>query len=145
MVVDCCCRGGGVEKDEALTIKREGWTEEARALMGWAFPHMTEEAERVLNDIRGMVENDTASLFMARMAGVAVLACVLSVEGRQGVVQVAAGSLPGVDLTTVVLPELEKKFIGCDSVRIHTARAGLAKKLAGQGYAAKEIVLVKKL
>lgn len=134
-----------MEKDEALTIRKEGWSGEVQILMGWAFPQLSAQDQRTVDRIILDVTTGAATLFVARLSGVAVLAYVLSVEGRQGVVQVAAGSLPGVDLTSVVLPEIEKKFIGCDSVRIHTARPGLAKKLSKQGYAAKEIILVKSL
>lgn len=113
--------------------------------MAWAFPNMSEADAVTMRDIKHSVCTGKATLFVARLSGVAVLAYVLSVEGTEGVVLVAAGNVPGMDLTAIVLPEIEKKFIGCATVRIHTARAGLAKKLAKQGYAAKQIVLVKKL
>lgn len=134
-----------MEKVQALVIAKEDWTEEARSLMGWAFPYLSNSDQRELKRIESMVNDGSATLFMARMSGVAVLAYVLSIEGSEGIVQVAAGNLPGVDLTGLLMPEIEKKFVGCASVRIHTARPGLAKKLAKQGYSAKEIVLVKKL
>lgn len=131
--------------EQTLTITREGWTDEAHALIGWAFPNLSEKDKATMQRIENDVANGAASLFIARMSGVAVLAYVLEVQGREGVVTVAAGNVPGVDLTGIVMPEIEKKFLGCDTVRIHTARAGLAKKLAKQGYQAQEIVLIKKL
>lgn len=134
-----------LSENEAITITSEQWTEEAHSLIKWAFPNLSAADADTMRGIKHSVCTGKASLFIARLSGVAVLAYVLSVEGKEGVVLVAAGNVPGVDLTAIVLPEIEKKFIGCESVRIHTARPGLAKKLAKQGYGAKEIVLVKKL
>jgi hypothetical protein len=43
------------------------------------------------------------------------------------------------------MPIIEKQFIGCRSIRIHTGRAGLVKKLAALGYEGREFVMGKKL
>lgn len=132
-------------ENQALTITAEQWSEDAHSLIEWAFPNLSQADAETMRGIKHSVCTGKSTLFIARLSGVAVLAYVLTVEGTEGVVTVAAGNVPGVDLTAVVLPEIEKKFIGCESIRIHTARPGLAKKLAKQGYAARQIILVKKL
>lgn len=66
------------------------------------------------------------------------------VHESQGVV-VAAGGRADIDLTKHVLPAIERMFVGCQRIRIHTERVGLVKKLAGQGYGGAEFVLMKEL
>lgn len=98
-------------------------------------------------DIRYQVESQGAELWHAKHKGQVIAAYVLRVdstpEGNEGVIVAAGGALAGFDLTANLLPHVERMFKGCGSVRIHTARPGMAKKLARQGYALRELVFTK--
>ena len=67
-------------------------------------------------------------------------------QGFEGVIYAGAGAAD-FDLTEVIVPfaEQQLKAFGCYSVRVHTARPGLVKKLAKMGYGAAELVLRKKI
>ena len=110
---------------------------------------MLAPACQVLDEVKRQVECGAALLFDGRRAGKRICAFVLRIDelaaGPQGVIVAAAGDGEGVNLTDSVLPVIERMFIGCTSVRIHTARRGLAKKLLQRGYAFEEIVLTKGL
>ena len=62
-----------------------------------------------------------------------------------GVVVAAGGSLPGVDLTATIMPCIERMFYGVHAITVHTARPGLQRKLAPQGYKVSEIILEKEV
>jgi len=101
-----------------------------------------------LSDIKAQVTGGAKLFKVWNVYMETVAAFVLRVDrvgnGYQGVI-VAAGGRAGCDLTATLLPAIEKMFIGCQSVRIHTERVGLVKKLARQGYSGAEIVLFKEL
>lgn len=78
-----------------------------------------------------------------RLACALVLRVDHTAAGSEGVIVAAAGGEPGVDLTRDVLPAVEQLFSGVRAIRIHTARPGLMKKLARQGYQGAEVVLTK--
>lgn len=122
-----------------LTISRESWSQDAADMLRPAVEH---DPLCVVDDLSGL------PLFIARHHGVPVLAYLLRVDetprGAEGVIVAAAGSLPGVDLTGRVLPFIESQ-LDCDWLRIHTARAGLGRKLQKQGYAMREMVYAKKI
>lgn len=90
-----------------------------------------------------------ASLFQVKRGGLEIGLYLLRVDqlanSAEGVLVAAVSHDPHVDLTALVLPVIEKQFIGCRSIRIHTARPGLAKKLSRAGYSAAELVLRKPL
>lgn len=100
-------------------------------------------------DIEDQVDCEAAQLFTLHSAGDMVAAFVLRIDrigGRnEGVVVAAAGRVPGVDLTALMMPVIEKMFEGCQSVRVHTARPGLGRKLVGMGYRVAELVLRKEI
>ena len=102
-----------------------------------------------LDEVRRQVEQGGALLFQARRAGTCICAFVLRIDelaaGPQGVIVAAAGDGGDVNLTDTLLPAMEGMFSGCTSVRIHTRRRGLAKKLMERGYAFEEIVLTREL
>ncbi|GGI16899.1 hypothetical protein GCM10008066_06270 [Oxalicibacterium faecigallinarum] len=101
-----------------------------------------------IEDIKLQAQNGAVLFAVIDDSENTVAAFVLRVDTlanfSQGVV-VAAGGRADIDLTKHVLPAIERMFIDCKSVRIHTARVGLIKKLAGQGYRGGEIVLEKEL
>lgn len=122
-----------------LHIAREDWSTAAADMLRPAVEH---DPLCVVDDLSGL------PLFVGRHHGQPVLAYLLRVDdtpqGAEGVIVAAAGNLPGVDLTGRVLPFIEGQ-LDCDWLRIHTARAGLGRKLQQQGYAVRETVYAKKL
>jgi hypothetical protein len=125
-----------------LLIGPGNWTPETEALIASAL----EDGE--LPEIKQQVRNG-AALFAVKYGEEIVAAFVLRLDQfagyTEGVVVAGAGELHGVDLTASILPEIEKRFVGCDSIRMHTRLPALARKLRRQGYAAGEIVLKKRL
>lgn len=100
-------------------------------------PTMTQErfAELCRAGLYGVFEGET---FVGRF--------VLSQDGNEAVLVAAYGDRPGVDLTAWVLPWIERQLAGqVGSIRIHTRRRGLVKKLGQQGYGLGEYVLRKEL
>lgn len=78
-----------------------------------------------------------------KMVGALVLRVDESIEGAEGVIVAAGGRLPGFDFTVDLLPHIETLFRGVRCIRIHTARPGMAAKLAAMGYAPREMVFAK--
>lgn len=124
---------------QALTLEPGQWGADADRLIAQALQHASPA------DIRHQVEHLGARLFYVRHAGAIVAAFVLRVDGREGVIVAAAGDLPGADLCASCIPAIESLFVGCSSIRYHTASPALARKLARMGYAAREIVCMKEL
>lgn len=89
-----------------------------------------------------------AKLFKVEQGGAGIGFYLLRIdqtaEGAEGVLVAAVGRAD-FDLTAAIVPVIEKQFYGCRSIRIHTGRPGLAKKLSKAGYHAAEIVLRKSL
>lgn len=127
---------------QALTICRANWTEEAARVLAPSIPFGSAE------DLREQVAAG-ACLFQVERAGDLVGFYVLRIDqsasGAEGVL-VAAAARDETDLTASLLPHIERQFIGCKTIRIHTARPGLARKLATRGgYGAAEIIMRKSL
>ena len=119
------------------------WTDKNRALIQLAL------ATATLADIERQVENGAQLFEVHDDNGEVVLAFVLRVDRLAcrtvGVVVAAGGNLPGVDLTAVVMPYIERMFYGVDAIAMHTERPGLIRKLAAQGYRTAEIILEKEV
>lgn len=102
-----------------------------------------------VESLRVQVEADRAALFEVLAGGAVVGAYVLRTEviaGRiEGVIVAAGADCPGVEVSTAILPIAEKQFSGVDAIRVHTARPGLLKRLAGAGYEFQEFVIRKKI
>lgn len=66
---------------------------------------------------------------------------------KELVIVAAGGRHPKIQLLATVLPFLEKMAVdlGCKAVRIHTARRGMMRQLAGRDYRETEIVFRKDL
>lgn len=129
-----------MDREKVLKVRPVPWSAEAEAVLACAVPH----AE--ISDIKAQ---GGAVLFEVEAGGERVGFYVLRVDtmpsGSEGVLVAACGSLGGSDLTESLLPHIEGQFRGCGSIRIHTARPGLARKLARKGYSAGELVLRKTL
>lgn len=129
--------------DQEIKVIRSEWSEEAGRVLADAVPFAG------AGDLERQVKEEGAELFEVIAEGGRVGFYMLrvdrSAQGCEGVLVAGAGALHGVDLTAVLIPHIEQQFRGCHAMRVHTARPGLAKKLARQGYGSGEIVLRKKL
>lgn len=119
------------------------WTSECEAFIALAL------ASASLDDIKRQTECGAMLFELVADGGAVVGAFVLRVDREAcrnvGVVVAAGGGVSGVDLTALIMPTIERMFYGCESIRIHTARPGLLKKLAPQGYKTAEIIFEKSL
>ena len=126
-----------------VEIRRAEWSEAAARTLADAIPFGTPE------DLRRQIDIEGAQLFEViaerGRVGFYLLRVDRSAEGCEGVLVAGAGALHGVDLIAAIVPQIERQFRGCYGMRVHTARPGLARKLAKLGYGAGEIVLRKKL
>jgi hypothetical protein len=121
----------------------QNWTDCHRAFIATAL------ATATLADIEFQTENGAQLFEVQDDAGQIVAAFVLRVDllacRTVGVVVAAGGNLPGVDLTAAIMPYIERLFIGIDAITVHTARPGLVRKLAPQGFRPVEIILEKQV
>lgn len=129
---------------QELTLQPAQWGEAAELLLPGAL------AGASLANVRDQVESGRASLFHVLSADQVVAAFVLRVDqiegrGPEGVIVAAAGGADGVDLVASCVPHIERLFRGVSRYRFHTARPGLLRKMARQGYVAREIVSYKEL
>lgn len=123
-----------------VTIKPAPWSAESAMWLTLALQHAT------VADLRAQVEAG-AALFAVessgRMVGAFVLRLDQTAQGAEGVIVAAGGNLPGFDFTADLLPHVEDLFSGVVAIRIHTARPGMARKLAAAGYLPREVVFSK--
>jgi len=126
-----------------MRITAAAWTERNRAYIVQALTTAT------LADIEDQTRNGAQLFEVQDDEGEAVAAFVLRCDRlacrNVGVVVAAGGSLPGVDLTAAIMPYIERMFVGVDAIAVHTARPGLQRKLAPQGFRIKEIILEKEV
>lgn len=127
-------------QENTVSIVPGRWSAQSAAWIATAIP------QHVLPDIQAQVESG-ARLFDVmsgrRQVGAFVLRIDSAPSGDDGVIVAAGGHLPGFDFTVDLLPHIETLFKGVKAIRIHTARPGLAKKLARQGYDLTELVFRK--
>lgn len=125
-----------------VTLKPVSWSDKAALILAPSVPYASVE------DLRGQVEAGAVLFEVSRQGeviGFYILRVDCTASGAEGVL-VAAAARDEMDLTANLLPHIERQFEGCRAIRIHTARPGLAKKLATRaGYDAAEIVLRKVL
>ncbi len=122
---------------KSLSIEPATWCAETDYFIGQALQHATPAA------IRHQVEHCGARLFHIKHGAAIVGAFVLRVDGDEGVIVAAAAKLDGVDMVGTCMPAIEALFVGCRSIRYHTAIPALVRKLARMGYVAREIVCFK--
>lgn len=125
-----------------LKIEAVPWCDEAAAMLAQAITCGSVESLRVQLEAG-------ATLFRVESDGGETLAYYLlrvdrMPDGDEGVLVAAAGRAD-FDLTATLLPHIERQFVGCATIRVHTSRRGVARKLAWQGYRDGEIVLRKAL
>lgn len=128
---------------QTLTLNPSTWGEESARWLS------TATGADTLADIAGQVQSGAATLFNIHQGEAVVGAFVLRVDntatGPQGVIVAAAAKLQGVDMLATCLPSIEGMFKGCKSIRYHTNRPALARRMAAQGYRAAEIVSIKEI
>lgn len=93
-------------------------------------------AHPVFDDSRHRIRAEWAAggaLFRVARGGALIGYYLLTVQGRDGVLFAAAGR-DGQDLTDLILPIVERRFIGCAALLIYTKRPGMAAKLVKRGY-----------
>jgi len=126
-----------------VKIIAASWTDRNRALVSLGL------ATAALPDIEYQVRNGAQLFELHDDDGEVVAAFVLRVDRREcrnvGVVVAAGGSLPGIDLTAAIMPHIERMFVGCEAIAVHTERPGLVRKLNRQGYRTVEVILEKKV
>lgn len=125
-----------MEKQAQLIVGRAAWGAAAAELLRDCFT-----VPGALEQVAQQVKRGRAKLFLADDGGGIVAAFVLRTEGAEGVI--VAANAESIELLPALLPHIEARFIGCKSVRFHTARAGLARMMMAHGYGGQEIVLRK--
>jgi len=132
----------GQVQEVTINVRAEPWSDAAGALLDRA---MRCDPGATVATLRRAVARRQATLLCAYAAHELVGAVVLRIDrregGAEGVIVAAAGRLAGVSLTRALLPTVESYFRGVKRIRVHTARRGLAKLLAGAGYSFREFVL----
>ena len=90
-----------------------------------------------------------AKLYRVMHEGECVGAYLLRVDqtnnGPQGVIVAAAAELGGVDMVQTCVPAIEARFSGVRSIRFHTAKPAVARKMARMGYGPQELICVKEI
>lgn len=128
--------------NEKLISKCVEWSEEAASVLQKAANHCD------ILDLKNQVDNGATLWRLAKgkeLVGYYILRVEKLATCFEGVLVAAAGNHPDIDLTQVMVPLIERQFKGCDYLRIHTARAGLIKKLTSIGFAPQEFVMRKRL
>lgn len=127
-----------MDSQKVLTVRPVEWSEDAENALSEAVPCVTDiRYQRGAHLFEVTAESGRVGFYVLRVD--------ITATGAEGVLVAAAGSLASEDLTETLLTHIEGQFSGCRSMRIHTARPGLARKLARRGYSAGEIVLRKTL
>lgn len=126
-----------MEEPKRLTVQAVAWDEGAADMLRECFT-----VPGSLEAIAEQVQSGAAVLFVIEESGAAVGAFVLRVDGVEGVIAAAVGSLP---MMVAMLPEIEARFFGCAAVRVHTARPALVKILRKAGYMPQEFVMRREL
>jgi hypothetical protein len=127
---------------QALTLVQGAWGEDAAHWLAQAL------ASATLADLHMQWEQG-ASLFRILSAEQLVGAFLLRVDqtsqGPQGVIVAAAAEMAGVDMIASCMPAIEGMFKGVRSIRYHTQKPALARKMARIGYRAQELICVKEI
>lgn len=105
-------------------------------------------ASATLQDLHRQWQNG-AKLYRVMHGPECVGAYLLRVDstpnGPQGVIVAAAAELDGVDMIQTCMPAIEARFCGVRSIRFHTAKPAVARKMARMGYGPQELICVKEI
>lgn len=123
-----------------LTVAAVAWCDEAAAVLSAAVScpvvELQQQAEAGAVLFRVTKGGDLVGYYLLRVDRTS--------EGAEGVILAGAGK-DGLDLLIRIMPHIERQFVGCYGVRVHTERPGMARQLAKMGYRSGEIVMRKKL
>lgn len=131
------------QKEIKLTIAAGKWSPWAERELQHALPYAP------VDDLRRQVEEHRARLFYVRYQKKRIACYVLRIDGNEGVIVAAAGAFNDpvregeVSLVKALLHHVERQFKNVWAVRIHTARAGLVRRLSAAGYQPQEFVMRK--
>lgn len=132
-----------MDEKKEISINAVAWCDEAAAYMAKI------DAAATVEDYAQQWE-DGANLYhiveSGKTLGYYMTRLDVDAQGVEGVILAGAGNAD-FDLTEVVIPYAESQLAaqGCYSVRVHTARVGLVKKLHKIGFGAVELVLRKRI
>ena len=119
--------------EKTLTVRKGVLDAEARAAYYRAMRFDTTGGLETLDDLLAGAE-----LFEVLDGESIVLRYALRIDerpcGREGVIVIASGNLPGFKLVEAFTPIIERQLAGVHYVRVDTKRKALARKLIGQGY-----------
>ncbi|SOD41607.1 hypothetical protein [Nitrosovibrio sp. Nv4] len=128
------------EQSDAIRLVPGPWSHDAEYWLGRV------DQDATLADLKRQSEAGLCQVVYVERGGAVAGAVLLRIDvtssGPQGVMVAAAGAL---ELMPVCMPYLEKMFQGVSSIRIHTARPGLVRKLTAMGYKPTEMVLRKEV
>ncbi|MGB4345319.1 MAG: hypothetical protein WBJ21_02865 [Burkholderiaceae bacterium] len=126
------------QKEISIKLEQGSWSDEATIWLGLA------TKKQYLPALRYQVDQHIAMLFYAWVDGEICGAFVLRIDydgaNTEGVIVAASGAVFGVDLIASCLPEIEKKFNGCQSIRYHTNKPAVARKMRNLDYQVDEII-----
>lgn len=131
-----------------LDSKICAWNDEAEKMLA---PIFADDPNGGVDSLRDQLAKGNGSLHRvtegSRLVGYFSVRIDAYAGGDELVVVAGVGDLRGVKLLNVFLPLLETnaKDSGCNSVRIHTSRKGMFKRLSQHGYNFSEWVLRKPL
>lgn len=125
-------------------IKSEAveWNEEAARLLSRAIHNCD------IDDLRIQVENGAALFKLSvgdELAGYYILRIDNLTHWDEAVYVAGAGASTLYDLPKLSIALAQQQVHGCKFLRIHTARAGVVKKMLQMGFKAQEFVLMKEL
>jgi len=127
---------------QTLRLEPGAWGEDAAHWLAKAL------ASATLDDLRTQWEQG-ASLFRIlcgeQLVGAFLLRVDQTSQGPQGVIVAAAAELAGVDMIASCMPAIEGMFQGVRSIRYHTQKPAIARKMARIGYGAQELICVKEI
>ena len=124
-----------------LKVECVDWSDEAQEALS------IESFNCSVLDIRRQVIDDRAALFKITRNDETLGFYVLRVDkleaGYEGVIFALACKNSEFDMVETLEPIMRSQFINCQSIRLHTARGGLVKKLTKLGYMPQEFVMKK--
>lgn len=127
---------------KTLTVSPADWCDAIEDILA---PAMQHDPMSGVATLRKMVKQGRGRLFGVYdgdyLIGAYVLAIERKMHGAEGIIVAGAGRLHGASLVRTLIPHIQNQFIGCRSVRAHTARPGMVRELKKQGFQVSEIVL----
>lgn len=129
--------------EKTLTIEQGAWSDEAGALLA----RSAHDPLVGVETLRALVESGESMLFEVQYAGRLVCAYVMRLNqcqnGTEAVLVAAGANMPGVRLTPVIVPAIERQFFAADRIRINASRPGMERQLQRLGYQKQATIFTK--